>query len=84
MREEPDESLTGGVQAVGLVRVGSTVRRPRHSRSEFVDTLLGHLGAVVFSGAARPLGYDEQGRQVLTYIQGLVPHGAHDTGPRHR
>jgi hypothetical protein len=74
MRDEPEEPLAGGAQTPGLVRVGSTVRRPRHTQSEFVDALLGHLEAVGFSGAPRSLGYDKQGRQVLTYVEGSVPH----------
>ena len=30
------EPLTGGAQTPGIVRIGGTVRRPRHPRSEFV------------------------------------------------
>lgn len=66
--------LAGGAQAVGLVRVGSTVRRPRHDRSDFVQALLRHLEVVGFAGAPRALGYDEQDREVLTWIPGRVPH----------
>lgn len=75
MSEEPEQALTGGAQTRGIVRVGSTVRHPRHPRSDFVATLLGHLDAVGFTGAPLPRGYDEQGRQVLTYVAGLVPQG---------
>ena len=74
MGGEVEQPLTGGAQSVGLVRVGDTVRRPRHARSDFVHALLGHLEAVDFPGAPRVLGHDEQGRQVLTFIEGRVPH----------
>ncbi len=65
--------LSGGAQAVGIVRVGSTVRRPRHAQSDYVQTLLGQLAAAGFAGAPRPLGYDNQGREVVSFIDGRVP-----------
>ncbi|MEU4243368.1 phosphotransferase [Actinoplanes sp. NPDC026619] len=55
------------------VRVGATMRRPRHGRSDYVDALLLHLAAAGFTGVPRPLGYDDQGRQILTYVEGDVP-----------
>jgi hypothetical protein len=58
------------------VRVGDTVRRPSHHRSAYVDALLRHLADAGFTGAPRPLGYDEAGRQILTYVPGEVPDGA--------
>lgn len=75
MVEVPEQPLTGGAQTPGLVRVGTTVRRPSYPRSEFVEAVLRHLEAVGFAGAPRVLGYDEQGRQVLSFIDGTVPHG---------
>lgn len=72
---DDEEPLSGGAQTPGLVRVGHTVRRRRHSRSGFVQALLTHLEAAGFEGAPRALGYDEQGREVLTYVAGDVPHG---------
>jgi len=71
-REQP---LSGGAQTAGVVRVGATVRRLRHDRSEFVQALLRHLETVGFSGAPRALGYDARGREVLTFVDGVVPHG---------
>ena len=55
------------------VRVGDTVRRPAGSSSDSVRDLLLHLEAVGFDGAPRHLGTDEQGREVLSYIEGDVP-----------
>jgi Phosphotransferase enzyme family len=59
----------------GLVRIGSTVRRPLHDRSAYVQAVLQHLEAVGFDGAPRFLGVDEQGREILTYIEGDVLDG---------
>jgi aminoglycoside phosphotransferase (APT) family kinase protein len=55
------------------VRVGDTVRRaPGSSRAAVRDLLL-HLESVGFDGAPRHLGTDDQGREVLTWIDGDVP-----------
>ena len=75
MAENGEQPLNGGARTSGVVRVGATVRRPRHARSEFVHALLRHLEAAGFTGAPRALGYDEQGREVVTYIEGEVPRG---------
>jgi Ser/Thr protein kinase RdoA (MazF antagonist) len=49
------------------VRVGDTVRRPP---SETVRRVLERLEAAGFDAAPRFLGSDEQGRDVLTYLEG--------------
>lgn len=51
-----------------VVRVGDTVRRQRSP--EFVHGLLRHLDA--WPGSPRLLGIDEQGREVLSYLEGHV------------
>ena len=76
MEELVEQALVGGAQTEGLVRVGGTTRRPAHDRSAYVDALLQHLADVGFDGAPRPLGYDERGRQVLTFVDGEVPRAA--------
>jgi hypothetical protein len=70
--ELTEQALAGGQQTKGIVRVGQTVRRPLHDRSNYVHALLRHLEAVGFDGAPRLLGIDAQGREVLTYIPGEV------------
>jgi hypothetical protein len=55
------------------IRVGNTMRRRPHDRSAYVDALLRHLADAGFAGVPRPLGYDGQGRQILTFIAGAVP-----------
>ncbi|HWD05384.1 MAG TPA: phosphotransferase [Amycolatopsis sp.] len=66
MTEHP---LPGNV-TTGVVRAGDTVRRPAGPWTDAVDTVLAYLCDVGFRGAPRPLGRDERGRQVLTYVPG--------------
>jgi hypothetical protein len=72
---EAEQALTGGRMTCGMVRVGATVRRPLHDQSGYVQAVLLHLQAVGFDGAPRFLGVDEQGREILGYIEGDVPDG---------
>ncbi len=67
---EPEQPLTGGNVSAGVVRVGDTVRRPAGPWTPAVHALLGHLHAVGFHAAPRPLGIDERGREVLTFAPG--------------
>lgn len=67
-----EEPLIGGNVGTGIVRVGDTVRRPAGPWSASVDALLSHLERVGYPGAPRALGYDEQGRQVLSFVAGSV------------
>lgn len=65
--------LVGGDLNVGdnvVVRVGDTVRRPLSDRAPAVHALLRHFEAVGFEGAPRFVGLDEQGREVLSYVEG--------------
>jgi hypothetical protein len=59
--------LAGGDMNV-VVRVGDTVRRPPEPAG--VQALLQWYERVGFAGAPRFLGRDEQGREVLSYIDG--------------
>jgi hypothetical protein len=70
---EAEIPLTGGWVTTGVVRVGETVRRPPTPRADFVHRLLLHLEATGFAAAPRSLGFDEQGRQVLSFLEGEVP-----------
>jgi hypothetical protein len=64
-----EERLEGGYIG-GAVRVGDTVRRPAGPWTSAVHGLLAHLADKGFTGAPRPLGLDEQGREVLTFLEG--------------
>ena len=61
--------LPGG-NAGGAVLVGGTVRRKTGPWTPAVHDLLAYLAAQGFEGAPRPLGFDDQGREILTYLPG--------------
>jgi hypothetical protein len=48
------------------------VRRPLRPFSLTVQAYLAHLHAAGFTGAPLPLGVDEQGREVLSFVPGEV------------
>jgi hypothetical protein len=50
--------------------VGDTVRRAGGPWTPSVHALLAHLAGRGFAGSPRPLGIDEQGREVLTFLAG--------------
>ncbi|MBX9390111.1 phosphotransferase [Streptomonospora nanhaiensis] len=62
--------MRGGVNEV--LRVGDTVHRPAGAAAPTVHRLLRHLRAHGFDGAPEPLGFDPEGREVLTYLHGDV------------
>lgn len=69
-----EEQLAGGIANLGkVVRVGDTVRRPASPHTESIFALLRYLHDVGFDHVQRPLGIDEQGREVLSFIEGDVP-----------
>ncbi|MDL4818410.1 phosphotransferase enzyme family protein [Actinomadura opuntiae] len=69
---EDEQPLTGGNVSAGVVRIGDTVRRPAGPWTPAVHALLSHLHDAGFRAAPRPLGIDEQGREVLTYVPGTT------------
>jgi len=64
-----EEPLTG-CNVTLVVKVGETVRRPKKPSSEAVQALLVHLRHAGFDGCPEPLGFDERGRDVLSYVEG--------------
>jgi aminoglycoside phosphotransferase (APT) family kinase protein len=68
--------LIGDGVTPGIVRIGDTVRRPLRPMSATVHAYLRHLHAHGFRDApipVGPLGIDEQGREVLSFVPGDVP-----------
>lgn len=57
-----------------IVRVGGTVRRSAGPWSSTIHSVLHHLESHDFEGAPRALGFDSEGREVLTYIAGQPGH----------
>ncbi|MGV9378841.1 aminoglycoside phosphotransferase family protein [Nonomuraea sp. NPDC003707] len=69
MTEEP---LTGGNNALEVVRVGDTVRRARDAGAAFAARVLAQLESAGYPHAPRHLGIDEQGRDILSFIPGAT------------
>ncbi len=57
----------------GIVRVGDTVRRPVRPFTATIQAYLAHLRDAGFAAAPVPLGVDDQGREVLSFVHGDVP-----------
>ncbi len=53
-----------------IVRIGDTVHRPTSWWTPAVHDLLKHLEKVGFNYSPKVLGFDDEGREVLTYIDG--------------
>lgn len=68
---EREEILSGG-NVNHVVRIGGTVRRSVQSNS-YVHELLQHLEKVGYLNTPRFMGMDEKGREILTYLEGVVP-----------
>ncbi|MED4779892.1 phosphotransferase [Brevibacillus choshinensis] len=66
-----DELLTGG-NVSKVFRVGNTVRRDIKAESPNIHRLLQHLEKKGFVFSPRFLGIDEQGREILSFIEGEV------------
>ncbi len=62
------------------MRVGDTVRRNAGPWTPAVHSLLRHLEYVGFGGSPRAFGIDEQGREVLSFIEGDC--GSYPLGPQ--
>src|SRR5258708_7632162 len=74
--EQADGILTGGWgQNSPPEKVGETVRREIGKNSDFIHLLLTFLSKKAYMFAPGFLGIDEQGREILEYIEGYVPHG---------
>jgi Phosphotransferase enzyme family len=58
----------------GVVRVGDTIRRQARPSSRAVQALLRYLEAQGFDSAPKALGFDEQGREILSYLPGSAEH----------
>jgi hypothetical protein len=64
-----EETLPGG-NTDGAVRIGGVVYKRAAPWSPSVHALLRHLEHADVDGVPRALGFDDQGRQMLTYLPG--------------
>lgn len=69
----PHEQVLAENGLTRVVRVGDTVRRPARPFTATVQAFLQHLWSQGVQFVPEPLGYDEQGREVLRYVPGDVP-----------
>lgn len=67
--------LTGGRTAEGVVQIGDTVRRPQGPNAEYIHALLVTLEEKGCDSVPRFLGIDERDREILSFVEGEVPHG---------
>ena len=70
--DDQEVSLVGGNMSA-VVRRGQTVRRTAGPWTPTIHHLLDHLRRHGITWLPRPLGIDERGREVLTYLPGTVP-----------
>jgi len=64
-----EQRLPGG-RSFGAVRVGDEVRRPGQPWTATVHSVPRHLEDLSFDGAPRARGFDDQGRERLTFLPG--------------
>jgi hypothetical protein len=69
-----EQTLDGG-NSVGAVRIGEAVHKQASPWTPTVHALLRHLEKAGFDGAPRALGFDDQGREMLTYLPGETAGG---------
>jgi hypothetical protein len=71
--EAAPEELLAGDGVTRVVRVGATVRRTSRPYTATVHAYLRHVRGAGFLDVPEPLGWDEQGREVLSFVAGDVP-----------
>jgi len=74
---DPDREvpLAGGNVNNSVVRIGETVHRTATAHTPTIQRLLAHVRAQGVTLVPEPLGFDSQGREVLSYLAGEVAHG---------
>jgi len=70
-RMTEQQELRGGVNVVR--RYGDVVHRPASPAAPAVHRLLRHLHDHGFHGAPEPCGFDSEGNEILTFLDGEVP-----------
>jgi hypothetical protein len=71
--DDPPEEVLAEHGVTRVIRIGPTVRRPVRPFTATVQAFLRHLHAAGISFVPEPLGYDELGREMLSYVDGVVP-----------
>jgi len=63
----------GGPSVAGSMLVDGQVHRLAGAWTPAVHALLGHLAAAGFDGAPRVVGFDDRGREILSWVDGDAP-----------
>jgi hypothetical protein len=66
---EVEEPLAGG-KLNAVVRIGDTVRRPAGPWTPTIHALLRHVRDNGFDLCPEPIGFDDHGREILSYVPG--------------
>ena len=74
----PREAPLPGGNSTPVQRVGETVRRTAGPWTPTLHRLLAHVIRRGVSWVPNPLGMDDSGREILSYLEGEVPHEATD------
>jgi hypothetical protein len=64
-----EEVLPGG-NTTGAVLIGDVIHKPASAWTRTVHAVLRHLEDAGFEGAPRALGFDDRGREMLSYLRG--------------
>jgi hypothetical protein len=67
-----EQELTGG-NTTAVVRIGDTVHRAAGPWTPTIQRLLTHVRAAGLTEVPEPLGLDDQGREVVSFLPGDVP-----------
>ncbi|SNY66605.1 phosphotransferase [Paractinoplanes atraurantiacus] len=67
-----DEEVLPGGNTVGAARIGEVVHKRASPWTETVHALLRHLESAGFDGAPRAVGFDAEGREMVSYLPGEV------------
>ena len=68
--DHPDEQNLDNNEHRVIIRVGNTVHRPTNYWTPAVHDVLNYLESINFKYSPRVLGFDEQGREILTFMEG--------------
>jgi hypothetical protein len=65
-----DETTLNNNEKRPITRIGDTVHRPTHHWTPAVHDLLNYLQSVDFKYSPKVLGFDDDGREILSYVNG--------------
>ena len=69
-----NNSYLSGGRKNAIEKINNTVHRPAGLWSTSVHALLTHLQQQGFTAAPTPLGFDDHGREILSYLPGDIAH----------